>query len=65
MRRALRPPLDRRSDAGISSLTTALVSTGIWVARYFAIRSSSRRIARASFAVSVSPTLSASASIAV
>jgi len=38
-----------RSDAGTSSETTALVRTGIWPARNLAIRSSSRRIKRASF----------------
>ena len=37
-----------RSDAGISSVTTALVSDVIWPARNFAIRSSSRRMLRAS-----------------
>lgn len=66
--RELREPpeaFERRSDAGTSSLTTALVSTGICLARKLAIRSSSRRIERASFAVSRSPTDSASASIAV
>jgi hypothetical protein len=63
-RRELDDPL-RRSAAGISSRATAFTSCGICFWRKFAIRSSSRRIDFASFAVSLSPTLSASASIAV
>src|SRR5215217_3238778 len=55
----------RRSAAGISSRATALASCGICFSRNFAIRSSSRRMPRASFAVSLSPTLSASASMPV
>jgi hypothetical protein len=53
----------RRSAAGISSRATAFASCGICFSRNLAIRSSSRRMPRASFAVSPSPTLSASASI--
>jgi hypothetical protein len=52
------PPL--RSAAGISSRATALASCSICFSRNFAIRSSSRRMVRASFAVSLSPTVSAS-----
>ena len=63
-RRELDDPL-RRSAAGISSRATAFTSCGICFWRKFAIRSSSRRIDFASLAVSLSPTLSASASIAV
>jgi hypothetical protein len=59
-----RPLEPLRSAAGISACATARVSTGIWRSRNDAIRSSSRRIWRASFAVSLSPTLSASVSIA-
>lgn len=54
-----------RSAAGISALATALVRTGIWRSMNFAIRSSSRRIWRAIFAVSASPISSASVSIAM
>src|SRR5204862_5219306 len=54
----LREPV-RRSDAGISSCATALVSCGISFSRNFAMRSSSRRMPRAIFAVSLSPTRSA------
>src|ERR671914_785085 len=61
--RVVPPPF--RSAAGISSRATAFVRVGIWPARNFAIRSSSRRISRASLAVSLSPTVSASVSIAV
>src|SRR5918992_4796737 len=61
--RRLRVPPPFRSAAGISSRATAFVRVGIWPARNFAIRSSSRRISRASFAVSLSPTVSASVSI--
>src|ERR687896_1375990 len=63
--RRLRVPPPFRSAAGISSRATAFVRVGIWPARNFAIRSSSRRISRASLAVSLSPTVSASVSIAV
>jgi hypothetical protein len=59
LRRA--PPL--RSAAGISSRATAFASCSICFSRNFAMRSSSRRILRASFAVSLSPTVSASDSI--
>ena len=55
----------RRSAAGISSRATAFASCGICFSRNFAMRSSSRRMPLASFAVSLSPTLSASASIPV
>jgi hypothetical protein len=55
------PPL--RSAAGISSRATAFASCSICFSRNFAIRSSSRRIERASFAVSLSPTVSASDSM--
>jgi hypothetical protein len=61
-RRRELPPL-RRSAAGISSRATAFASCSICFARNFAIRSSSRRMERASFAVSLSPTVSASDSI--
>ena len=56
---------ERRSAAGISSCATAFVSCGISLPRNFCIRSSSRRIDLASFAVSLSPTIPASVSIAV
>ena len=59
----LRPPL--RSLRGISACTTDLVRRGISFSRKPAIRFSSRRIAFASFAVSLSPTASASFWIAV
>jgi len=55
----------RRSAAGISSLATALASCGICFSRNFAMRSSSRRMPRASLAVSLSFTASASASMPV
>ena len=55
----------RRSAAGISSCATAFVSCGISFSRNFAMRSSSRRMPRAIFAVSLSPTTSASVSIDV
>jgi hypothetical protein len=55
----------RRSAAGISSCATAFVSCGISFSRNFAMRSSSRRMPRAIFAVSLSPTVSASVSIDV
>jgi hypothetical protein len=55
----------RRSAAGISSLATAFASCGICFSRNFAIRSSSRRMPRASLAVSLSFTASASASMPV
>jgi hypothetical protein len=54
-----------RSDAGISSWTTALVSVSICPATNLAIRSSSRRMPRASCAVSLSPTAFASTSMAL
>ena len=63
-RRELDLPL-RRSAAGISSLATALASCGICFSRNFAMRSSSRRMPRASLAVSLSFTASASASMPV
>jgi hypothetical protein len=59
-----RDPL-RRSEAGTSAWTTLLVSVGMSPSRYLAMRSSSRRMLRASFAVSLSLTLSANVSIAV
>lgn len=65
LRRRGERPVPLRSAAGISAVTTAFVSTGIWRARKLAIRSSSRRICRASFAVSVSESAVASVSIAV
>jgi hypothetical protein len=55
------PPF--RSAAGISSRATAFASCSICFARNFAIRSSSRRMERASFAVTLSPTVSASDSM--
>ena len=55
----------RRSAAGISSVTTAFVSCGISFSRKFAMRSSWRRYSRASFAVSLSSSASASVSIAM
>ncbi|MDX6724969.1 MAG: hypothetical protein QOD73_3373, partial [Solirubrobacteraceae bacterium] len=54
----------RRSAAGISSVTTALLSCGISFVRNAAMRSSCLRWSRASFAVSGSPTASAKVSIA-
>ena len=63
-RRVLDPPL-RRSAAGISSFATALASCGICFSRNLAIRSSSRRMPRASLTVSLSLTASASASMPV
>jgi len=54
-----------RSFAGISSLTTSLVSRGICFATKSYMRCSSRRIAFAIFTVSLSWTFSASAMIAV
>jgi hypothetical protein len=63
-RRELGAPL-RRSAAGISSLATAFASCGICFSRNLAIRSSSRRMPRASLAVSLSFTASASASMPV
>jgi hypothetical protein len=54
-RRRDEPPL--RSAAGISSRATAFASCSICFSRNFAIRSSSRRMERASFAVSLSPTV--------
>jgi hypothetical protein len=55
----------RRSAAGISSLATAFASCGICFSRNLAIRSSSRRMPRASLAVSLSLTASARASMPV
>jgi len=55
----------RRSAAGISSLASAFASCGICFSRNFAMRSSSRRMPRASLAVSLSFTASASASMPV
>jgi hypothetical protein len=63
-RRDAERPL-RRSAAGISSRATALASCGICFSRNLAIRSSSRRMPRASLAVSLSLTASASASMPV
>ena len=60
-RRRDEPPL--RSAAGISSRATAFASCSICFSRNFAIRSSSRRMPRASCAVSLSPTESANDSI--
>ena len=54
-RRRDEPPL--RSAAGISSRATAFASCSICFSRNFAIRSSSRLMPRASFAVSLSPTV--------
>jgi len=55
----------RRSEAGISSVTTALVSCGNCLVRKAAIRSSCLRCSRASFSVSLSPRALASSSIAM
>ena len=60
-RRRELPPL--RSAAGISSRATAFASCSICFARNFAMRSSSRLMLRASFAVSLSPTESANDSM--
>ena len=57
------PPF--RSAAGTSSRATAFASCSICRSRNFAIRSSSRRMPRASFAVSLSPTESANDSMPV
>jgi hypothetical protein len=71
VRRAdVRVPLDRRraplrSAAGTSAWTTDFVSVGISRDRKSAMRSSCRRMARAIFAVSLSPTESAKVSIAL
>lgn len=70
--RDVRDPFDRdverrpvrRSDAGISSVATALVSCGRSFCRNVAMRSSCLRNSRASFSVSLSPTVCASVSIA-
>jgi hypothetical protein len=59
-----RRPVER-CDAGIDSVATALVSCGISRSRKPDIRSSSRRMRLASWAVSLSPTVVASVSIAV
>jgi hypothetical protein len=58
-RRVERLPAGLRSLAGTSSRTTAPASVLSWRSRNFCMRSSSRRIARASFAVSPSPSFSA------
>ena len=63
LERLREPPPLRRSAAGISSRATAFASCSICFSRNFAIRSSSRRMERASFAVSLSPTVWASDSI--
>ena len=55
----------RRSAAGTSSLATAFASCVICFSRNLAIRSSSRRMPRASLTVSLSLTASASASMPV
>jgi len=63
-----REPPDRlplRWEAGISAFTTSLVSWTIVLSRNLAIRSSWRRYSFASLAVSLSPTASARASIAL
>jgi hypothetical protein len=57
-------PFERRSEAGISSVATALVSCGSSLVRNEAMRSSCLRKSRASFSVSLSPTVLASVSIA-
>jgi len=57
-----RPP-PFRSAAGTSSRATAFASCWICRSRNLAIRSSSRRMPRASFAVSLSPTESANDSM--
>jgi hypothetical protein len=54
-----------RCLVGISAVTTDFVRRGMRPTRYFCIRSSSRRIDFATFAVSLSPSDSASATIAV
>jgi hypothetical protein len=59
-----RDPFARRSEAGISSVATALVSCGSSFCRKDAMRSSCLRNSRASFSVSLSPTVLASVSIA-
>lgn len=65
LRERLRPELEARSEDGTSALTTALVSVGICFSRKEAMRSSSRRMPFAIFAVSVSPSAVARVSIAV
>src|SRR3954447_7252599 len=60
-----REPVVGRWSLGTSARATAFASCGMRPSRYFAMRSSSRRMARATFAVSRSPTASAKASIAV
>ena len=57
--------VDARSSFGISALTTSFVSFGICFATKSYIRCSSRRMPFASLTVSLSPTCSASAMIAV
>jgi predicted phosphodiesterase len=64
-RRDLRALGLRRSAAGIDSRATPFASVAISFSRKRAMRSSSRRISRASLAVSLSPTASASASMPV
>ena len=60
-----RRPDCARWSRGISFLTRSLTSCGISFSRYRAVFSSSRRMSRASFAVSLSPTSVASVSIVV
>jgi hypothetical protein len=62
--RVARRPFERRSEAGISSVATAFVSCGSSFVRNDAMRSSCLRKSRASFSVSLSPTVLASVSIA-
>jgi uncharacterized protein (DUF3084 family) len=56
--------LPRRSEAGSSSVATAFVNCGSSFCRNAAMRSSCLRNSRASFSVSLSPTVLASVSIA-
>ena len=56
-----RPPLFARWSRGTTAWTTLPLSCSIWPATYLAMRSSSRRMPFASFAVSLSPTFSANA----
>lgn len=65
LERRLRELDEARSEAGTSALTRALVSAGICFSRKEAMRSSSRRMPFAIFAVSVSPSAIARVSIAV
>src|SRR5215211_2889934 len=64
-RRAGRAPAGLRSFAGTSSRITAPASVESWRPRNACMRSSSRRICLASLAVSLSPSLSATASMIV